>query len=193
MVELTGRLTRLREFVSDDLDDTLAIVGDDRVTRFLSFDSRNRDQAAAMLTGALLRARHTPRTEYYLAVTPSADRRLIGFARLGLAGVEAAKLGYAIAADHQGRGYATDAARTMIDFAFGPLGLHRVSAAIGPDNAASLALIRRLGFTEEGRLRDHVHTNGAWRDSVLFSLLSHEWAAASEGELEQGVLDHLGQ
>ena len=89
-----------REFRADDLDDVDAILGDDRVTRWLSFDSRTREQQAQMLTGVLERARHTPRTEYYLAVTPHTDDRLIGFVRLGLGGVRAAKLGCAIAAKH---------------------------------------------------------------------------------------------
>jgi ribosomal-protein-alanine N-acetyltransferase len=57
------------------------------------------------------------------------------------------------------------------------LGLHRISAATGPDNATSIAIITRLGFIEEGRLRDHVFTNGAWRDSILYSLLASEWKA----------------
>jgi ribosomal-protein-alanine N-acetyltransferase len=113
-----------------------------------------------------------PRTEYYLAVTTHTDDRLIGFVRLGLGGVQAAKLGFAVAAPHWGHGYALDAARTLIDFGFTTLGLHRISAAIGPGNAASIAIVTRLGFTKEGRLRDHVFTNGAWRDSILYSLLA---------------------
>ncbi|MGQ0838197.1 GNAT family N-acetyltransferase [Actinokineospora sp.] len=172
MVELCGERTRLREFRVDDLDASLSVVGDDRVTRFLSFDSLSREIQAERLAGAIQRASLNPRTEFYLAVTGRADDQLIGFVRLGLGGVRAAKLGYAIAADHWGHGYATDAARTLIEFGFGELGLHRISAAIGPDNAASIALVRRIGFTREGRLRDHVHTNGAWRDSELYSILA---------------------
>jgi RimJ/RimL family protein N-acetyltransferase len=174
-VTLTGDRVRLREFRLNDLDDADAILGDDRVTRWLSFDSRTREQQAKVLTGAIERAKHTPRTEYYLAITTHTDDRLIGFVRLGLGGVRAAKLGAAIAAGHWGHGYAHDATRTIIDFAFTTLELHRISGAIGPDNAASIALVTRLGFTQEGWLRDHVFTNGAWRDSILYSLLAHEW------------------
>lgn len=174
-VRLTGDKVRLREFRLDDLDDADAILGDDRVTRWLSFDSRTRDQQAQVLTGTIERAQQLPRTEYYLAVTTHTDDRLIGFVRLGTGGVQAAKLGFAVAAPHWGHGYALDATRTIIDFGFTTLGLHRISGAIGPDNTASIALVTRLGFTEEGRLRDHVFTNGAWRDSILYSLLAHEW------------------
>ncbi|MGH3903793.1 MAG: GNAT family N-acetyltransferase [Pseudonocardiaceae bacterium] len=46
---------------------------------------------------------------------------------------------------------------------------------MGPDNAASIAIAQRLGMTYEGRIRDHVHTNGQWRDSLLYSVLTDEW------------------
>jgi ribosomal-protein-alanine N-acetyltransferase len=130
-----------------------------------------------MVRGIIERAQADPRTEYYLAVTLPTAENVIGFARLGLAGVRAGKLGYAIRADQWGHGFATDAATTMLDFGFTSLGLHRISAAIGPDNATSIAVVERLGFRYEGRLRDHVFTNGQWRDSQLFSMLADEWSA----------------
>ncbi|MYW96030.1 GNAT family N-acetyltransferase [Amycolatopsis rubida] len=176
-VSLSGALTSLREFRSSDGAAAFEIVGDDRVTRFLSFDSRSRDAAQAMIDGAVGRATVQPRNEYYLGMTRLGDDQLIGFCRLGLTGVRAAKLGYAVAAEYWGRGYATDAVRTVLEFAFGPLDLHRVTAAIGPDNAASQAVVERLGFVREGVLRDHVFTNDDWRDSVLYSALSDEWPA----------------
>ncbi|MFI6758806.1 GNAT family N-acetyltransferase [Micromonospora sp. NPDC050417] len=175
-VNLTGHAVRLREFRADDLADTLAIVGDDRVTRWLSYDSRDEAAAAAMIDGVVTRAHQTPRTEYYLAITDT-DDRMIGFGRLGLSGVQAAKLGYAIRADHWGHGYATDAARTLITFGFDQLGLHRITAAIGPENAASIAVAKRLGMQYEGHLRDHVYTSGTWRDSLLYSILTAERAS----------------
>jgi L-amino acid N-acyltransferase YncA len=48
------------------------------------------------------------------------------------------------------------------------VGDHRVTRWL------SVAVLKRLGFALEGRLRDHVHTNGAWRDSLLFALLADD-------------------
>ncbi|MFM9681701.1 GNAT family N-acetyltransferase [Streptomyces brasiliscabiei] len=175
-IRIVGDQVVLREFTLDDVDDVLAIIGDDVVTTWLSFDSRDRAQAVAMIEGTIERATQEPRTEFYLGVTKRDDDSVIGFARIGLSGVQAGKLGYAIAAKEWGRGYATDAARTLVTYAFTELGLHRITAAIGPDNVASIAVVQQLGFTREGTLRDHVFTNGQWRDSVLFSVLSHEWS-----------------
>lgn len=179
VVQLIGDRVRLREFREDDLDDSMAVASDDRVTRWLSFDSLSREQQAERLSGAIERAKAQPRQEYYLAVTTHESDRLIGFARLGLSGVNAAKLGYAIAYDHWGKGYATDATCSLVRFGFETLGLHRISAAIGPDNSASIAVVSRLGFTYEGTLRDHVYTNGSWRDSELYSILVQEWTGGS--------------
>lgn len=179
MQSLIGDRTTLREIRATDLDDYLAIVSDDRVTSWLSFDSRDRDQAEQALTDIVERSTRDDRPDYLLAVTRLDDDRMVGFARLGPTGVKAAQLGYAIHADHWGRGYATDASRTLVRFAFTTLGKHRVSAAIGPANDASIAVVKRLGFSYEGRIRHHVFTNGDWRDSLLYSLLEDEYADRS--------------
>jgi [ribosomal protein S5]-alanine N-acetyltransferase len=176
-VELIGERVLLREFRYDDLADCMPVFGDERVTRWLSFDSKTRAEQEEMIAGIIRRARCEPREEYYLTVCRRADERLVGVTRLGLAGVRAARLGGAIRAEDWGRGMAMDAARTMVAFGFGDLGLHRISAAVGPDNATSRRLVRRLGMTYEGRIRHHVFTGGAWRDSLLYSLLAEEWPA----------------
>ena len=171
----------LRDFEEGDTDGVHAIVGDDRVTYWLSFESRSRDEAQSMLDGILERRLDTPRSEYYLAITESASPGvIIGFARLGLMGIKAADLGYALRPEWQRRGHARAAVSRMIEFGFDDLGLHRITANIGPMNTSSMRLVESLGFKREGTIRDHVHTNGAWRDSVSFSLLEGEWPPAAE-------------
>jgi [ribosomal protein S5]-alanine N-acetyltransferase len=172
-----GSQVALRELRQNNLDWVTTIVGDRRITDSFSFDTRSREQAMEMLSGIVSRARQEPRTEDCFAVT-TVDDGLVGFARLGLNGVQAAKLGGAIAADHWRRGYAIDAARTLVNVGFRELKLHRISAAMGPDNTASIAIVHRLGMIYEGCIRDHVYTNGRWRKSLLYSVLVDEWAAA---------------
>ena len=182
MDPLTGEVTVLREFRTTDLDDYLAVAGDDRVTTWMAFDSYDRAKAEQSLATLVARAAQDDRPDYMLAVTLPDDDRVIGFGRIAPSGAWTAKLGYAIGADHWGRGYATDAARVLLGFAFGTLGTHRVTAAIGPENEASIAVVKRLGFTYEGHLRDHVFTNGSWRDSLLYSLLEAEHSPGSHSE-----------
>ncbi|WP_327580016.1 GNAT family N-acetyltransferase [Streptomyces sp. NBC_00145] len=83
----------------------------------------DRGQAVAMIEGTLERARQEPRVEFYFAVAKACDEaRVIGFARIGLAGVKAGTLGYAIAAGERVHGYAMDAARTLTSYAFADSG-----------------------------------------------------------------------
>jgi RimJ/RimL family protein N-acetyltransferase len=177
MDPLSGELTTLREFRTTDLDDYLAIAGDDRVTTWMAFDSYDRAKAEQNLAGIVKRSGQEDRPDYMLAVTRPDDDHVIGFARIAPSGAWGAKLGYAIGADHWGHGSATDASRVLLRFAFSTLGRHRVTAAIGPENEASIAVVKRLGFTYEGHLRDHVFTNGDWRDSLLYSLLEGEYSS----------------
>lgn len=66
-------------------------------------------------------------------------------------------------------------AAAALDYAFGELGLHKVCGQAIDGNHASIALHTRLGFVEEGVLRDQERVNGAYRSLICFGLLQHEW------------------
>jgi ribosomal-protein-alanine N-acetyltransferase len=68
----------------------------------------------------------------------------------------------------------TEALRAAAAYAFGELGLHRLEANIQPDNAASLALARRVGFRKEGYSPRYLRIDGAWRDHERWALLADE-------------------
>lgn len=80
-------------------------------------------------------------------------------------------LGYWIGGRFARQGYMTEALSAVLDFAFGHLGLHRIEAACLPRNAASRALLAKLGFQEEGYAREYLRINGAWQDHVLYAIL----------------------
>ena len=88
---------------------------------------------------------------------------------------ERVSIGYMIDPACQRQGIATEAVSAMLDFCFGELGLHRAQAFMHPDNAASIALVEKLGFCREGLLRDHLRVGDFWRDDVLYGLLGTEW------------------
>jgi ribosomal-protein-alanine N-acetyltransferase len=179
---ITGSRVTLREFRPYDLDASMMVVGDPEVTRSLSFDTRGRADQAERLAQDIARAQSQPRPDYYLAIANGEDL-LVGFVRIGLGRDYSGELGYALRRDDWGKGYTTEAASLMIDFGFSALRLHRMQAACGPDNHASQRLLARLRFVPEGRIRDHVFTNGAWRDSLLYSVLDHEWRSKPETDL----------
>lgn len=175
-VRIEGERIVLREFEERDLDASMAVVGDPDVTVYLSFDARTREEQAERLAADIARAKTEPRPDYYLAIADRQTDELIGFIRIGLGGHRSGELGYALRKDRWRQGYTYEAAQLVLAFAFEELGTHRIQAACGPDNLASQAMLRRLGFEYEGRMRDHVFTNGGWRDSLLYSVVGSETA-----------------
>jgi RimJ/RimL family protein N-acetyltransferase len=84
------------------------------------------------------------------------------------------ELGYILRRDSWGRGYASEAAAAVIDYAFEALDTRRVFADVDPDNAASIELLKRLHFVAEGHLRDEWETHIGLRDSLIFGLLPRD-------------------
>ncbi|MCB9848896.1 MAG: GNAT family N-acetyltransferase [Phycisphaeraceae bacterium] len=100
-----------------------------------------------------------------------------------------AELGYIIRLSERGQGYATEACRGVLAYGFGELGLHKITAAWFTDNPASGRILEKLGFHEEGRLREHFFRGGRWRDTVSVGLLRQEFErqqrSADAGENER--------
>jgi ribosomal-protein-alanine N-acetyltransferase len=81
-------------------------------------------------------------------------------------------IGYWCGQAYARQGLTLAAVRAMADFAFRTLGLHRLEAACIPENAPSRRLLAKAGFVEEGEAKSYLKINGAWRDHVLFGLVS---------------------
>jgi ribosomal-protein-alanine N-acetyltransferase len=88
---------------------------------------------------------------------------------------QAATLGYWIGVPHIGRGYMTEAGRAAMHHAFDALRLHRIEAAVQPNNTASIRVLERLGFVREGLARRYLKINGVWQDHALYALLAEDW------------------
>ncbi|MDT0305869.1 GNAT family protein [Streptomyces sp. DSM 44917] len=167
----------LRELEAGDVDAVLGIYGSAEATRHLSFEPRSREQVEQIVGRSIGSARARPRTEYALAVCVRQGGELVGFARLADDPHQqrAVTMGFALRPDAWGRGYGTETVAALLAFSFGPLGLHRVWAARSPLNTASEKILLRAGMTEEGRIRQHVHVRGAWRDSLVHAITEDEW------------------
>ncbi len=85
---------------------------------------------------------------------------------------QSATLGYWLGLPYVGRGHMSAAVGAIIPFAFEGLGLHRLEAATMPENQASMRVLERCGFEREGFAKSYLKINGAWRDHVLFGLVS---------------------
>ena len=87
------------------------------------------------------------------------------------------ELSLLVDADHWGQGFGIDIVQTILEACFAGWGVHRIGVRVEEGNERALALYRRLGFIEEGRLRQAAFREGRHADVFLFSLLAEEWLA----------------
>ena len=175
----TARL-QLRSTVEEDVDPLHDILSRAEVTRYLLHPPLTREEVMARILRTLGRLRLREDGDL---VRVSALRREDGvfvaelILRVTSAAGLAVEVGWTVHPDHRGRGYATEAAIGLLDFAFGPLGAHRAEAHLYPGNLASIAVCTRLGMRAEALHRLDLWVKGAWEDTAVYAILDQEWAA----------------
>jgi len=113
-----------------------------------------------------------------LVIRRRTDDAILGaieISQIVLGAFRSAYLGYQIGAPYAGQGYMSEGLSLALTYAFKELELHRLEANIRPDNAASLALVRRLGFAREGYSRRYLKIGGRWRDHERWAILREDW------------------
>jgi RimJ/RimL family protein N-acetyltransferase len=124
-------------------------------------------------------ATHAALHEANRALTLAIERRgaaLLGAIDLRLDEENAnAEIGYWIRVEEWGRGYATEAARAVIDYGFEALGLHRIWAGHFERNPSSGRVMEKLGMAREGVLRAHVRKWGRFENLIVRGILRPDW------------------
>lgn len=173
----TPRL-RLREIVADDADALFSIHGDPERMKWFGNDPLvDRDAALALVrTFASWRDMPNPGTRWGIDVLD----------RPGLSGTcglfrwnknwRSCTLGYELSREIEGKGYMFEALCVAIAWGWAQMDLNRIEAVVHPDNAGSIALLERLGFVLEGKLRQAGYWGGGFHDMHQYALLKQDWA-----------------
>lgn len=173
----------LRPFTDADLDWFHDLQSREEVTRYLLWGPQTRQEALATL------ARIKRLTSFdaeghgirLAAVVPDTGI-VVGDISLREASREhrQGEIGYVIHPDHQGHGYATEAAAALMEVGFRQLGLHRIRGSADARNVGSIRVMEHLGMRREAHLRQNEFIKGEWSDEVIYAILAEEWEARTQ-------------
>ncbi len=171
----TARLV-VRDHRPDDLAGLSALLTDPSAMRYLP-ELFCADAAAARrnLDDSLAEASLRERTKYFFAIEEKETGAYVG--EIGFTIEERrpsgsrADLGYFLLPAFRGKGYATEAGRAVVDFAFARAGVWKLQTGCLKENVASERVMRKLGFLREGLLRRHQWHEGRWKDRLVYGLL----------------------
>lgn len=177
---LSTRRLQLREIVASDAPALLAIHGDREAMKWFGSDPLADLEAAEKVIAGFANLRQLPSSGVRWGIVHAQPSR--GAALLGTCGLfrwnrgwRTCLTGYELARHAQGQGYMTEALRAVFAWAFETMAVERIEAQVHPLNAPSLALLKRLGFVEEGLLREAGLWMGERRDLVALGLLQREF------------------
>jgi RimJ/RimL family protein N-acetyltransferase len=175
----------LRPLQPDDVEALHAYQSLPQVCRYIPYEPRTREQIAERLADPekVRAALDGPGQALDLAIVRRDTGELIGDVLLFWESAEhrGGGLGYVLHPDHEGHGYATEAAAAMLALGFDGLGLHRITARIDARNDKSGAVLRRLGMRQEAVLVECEWFKGEWGSVIDFAILDREWRALREG------------
>ncbi|MEU6551337.1 GNAT family N-acetyltransferase [Streptomyces sp. NPDC046915] len=169
-----GELVRLRPLEPSDAEAMWRWHNDPDVMRWMS------DGYPSSLAQTRKRMEERPRNAYgevLFGVEVPADAKLIGVVRLRDAEPETgcAELDlYLGEKDYWGRGYATDTMRTICRYGFQKMRLHKIRLTVVTENQAAHRVYQKVGFVDEGRLRQEFRRDGQWYDMFTMGLLEDE-------------------
>jgi ribosomal-protein-alanine N-acetyltransferase len=174
---ITTRRLRLREFVESDWQAVLAYQSDPLYLRYNPWIQRTEEDVHQFIRWFLSWQDAQPRFKFQFAITLPGNDWVIGNCGIRMRSPDAqeADIGYELDSRYWGRGYATEAARAMLNLGFRQLKLHRIWAHCIAENVASARVMQKIGMQYEGRLRENEWMKGRWWDTLMYAILDYEW------------------
>ena len=173
----TERL-RLRPFEPADLQALHEIHSDEGVVRWLYNEARTLAETRDLLSRKVEGVALSREGDWLSAAAVLCETgELVGDLALNWASEEhrQGEVGFLVHPRHQGRGYATEAARPLLAFAFETMELHRVVGRLEARNAASARVLEKLGMRLEGQLVENEWVKGEWQSERVYAILEREW------------------
>jgi len=171
----------LRGIKTEDGKDLYKYYSDEEVTQYMNINSLDREEEARKLIEKM-QGRYEKEEILPWGITFKGEDRLIGTCYLSDFSMGSmATLSYDLSKRHWNVGIMTESLKLIASFAFYQLGLHRIQSFVHPENIASIELLEKLDFTNEGYLRQYQYHYGEkdFRNVFIFSLLKKDFECES--------------
>lgn len=175
---IIGPRVTLRAIAEHDFDDIHSYMGRDDVALYLLEDAYSIEESRGSQTHYTTLIRFAADGDLIL-LAMEVDGSVIG--HLDFRAVSMldglVEIGWRMHPDHQGHGFAAEAAGLLLDLAFGSIGARRAVANLDPRNDASIRLCERLGMRHEAHHVLDMWFKGEWADTFTYAILADEWSA----------------
>lgn len=184
-MEIRTKRLILREFTLADIPAVEAYHAHPDYSRFLPWEGDGQSNAEEFVKKCIARAADQKRLLYQFAITlPTGE--IVGSTGLKLNPNHPYEAHFACELNptQWGRGFGTESCRSLIEFGFGQLDLHRIYSQVTAQNRAAVRMLMAAGMQREGLFRENRFFAGHWWDALSYGMLAREWKASREGESE---------
>jgi RimJ/RimL family protein N-acetyltransferase len=159
-----------------DLVEVHEYAADVDVCRYMVHGPNTIEESKQFLEMAIAEIGRIPCQNLHLAIVNKSDE-LIGACALGNISQKHldADLGYCLNKHYWNMGYATEAAKALVEYGFSVMKLHRIHATCRPANVGSARVLQKAGMQLEGHLRENLFLRGKWEDSLMYAVLISGW------------------
>lgn len=171
---ITDRL-ELKKIESTDSNYVYNILSDEDVIKYDTFDLyKDINQAKSLIE--FFHEQYDKNRAIFWGIFIKNTKVMIGFCKLEIEVPKVrADIGYDLAKKYWNKGFMTEALKAIIDFAFENIGVNRIEASVDIKNEASIKVLKKNGFLQEGVMRQRSYFHGVYHDMIMLSILKSDY------------------
>ncbi len=165
----------LRQPTMDDLYELFLLMSDQKLTRFLSWEPHTNKDITKNVIRGLMEAQKNDKGYHWCICLHDEIIGLVSLIdvkrNIRTWTIDRAELSYWIATPHQGKGFATEACRSIIEYGFNYLKLHKIIIAHATENIQSQSICRKLDFVKYAHEHDAFNKSDIWHDLIWYEII----------------------
>lgn len=175
-ITILSQRINLREFTIEDENFITQYTSDAELLKFMPWGPNDQIETFKFLTRNFIAQSLNPRRAFDFCIEHNQTKEIIGSAGLFITSEkhQAGFIGYVIKKEVHGLGYASEAAKALLNFGFEKCQLHRIQATCDSENKASFAVMKKIGMKYEGLLRDNEIMKNKRRSTIICAILKGE-------------------